>query len=93
MALPFFSQWSPSVRNKSTIHDGNGEMVRLEVDRIGGNSLLVYKSELAVDRTAGDELGGLDGDVFGRRVGDVGLDAANGHQAGQVRGFLLGFTL
>lgn len=54
---------------------------------------MVYKSELAVDRTAGDELGGLYVDVFGRRVGHVGLEAAYGHQAGQVRGFLIHVTL
>lgn len=54
---------------------------------------MVYKSELAVDRTAGDKLGGLDVDIFGRLVGHLRLEAAHGNQAGQVRRFLLGITL
>ena len=59
-------------------------MVWLEVDRSGENSLLVYKSELAVDRTAGYELSGLHVDVFGRVVGHVRVEAAHCHQAGQI---------
>lgn len=45
---------------------------------------MVYKSELAVDRAAGDKLSGFDLDVFGRLVGHVREEAAHRHQAGQV---------
>lgn len=49
------------------------------------DSLLVYKSELAVDSTAGDELGGLDLDVFGRRaVGHLRVETTRCHQTGQT---------
>lgn len=54
---------------------------------------MVYKSELAVDRTAGDELGGLGGDVFGRVVGRVGVEAAHRHQTGQMGRFFLAVSL
>lgn len=54
---------------------------------------MIYKSELAVDRTTGDKLCGLDVDLFGRMVGRVRVEAAHRHQAGQVRGFLLGIAV
>lgn len=55
-----------------------------------GNSLLVYKSELAVDCIASDELSGLDVDVFGGLVGHMRVEAAHSHQASQVWGVLFG---
>lgn len=45
---------------------------------------MVYKSELAIDGTAGDKLSGLDIDVFGRLVRRVREEAAHHYQAGQV---------
>lgn len=54
-----------------------------------GNSLLIYKSELAVDCTAGNKLCGSDFDVFGDLVGDVGVEAAHGHQATHAGGVLV----
>lgn len=54
---------------------------------------MIYKSELAVNRTASDELGGLDVDVFGRLMGRVTVEAAHGHQARQGRAFLVSVGL
>lgn len=45
---------------------------------------MIYKSELAVDCTAGYKLGGLDVNVFRGLVGDVGVEAAHRHQAVQA---------
>lgn len=50
---------------------------------------MIYKSELAVDCTAGYELGGFDVDVFLGLVGNVGVESANCHQAVQAGGLLI----
>lgn len=57
------------------------------------NSPLVYECKLAIDRTAGDKLSGLDVNVFGRLVGPVREEAAHHHQASQVWGILLRVTV
>ena len=55
---------------------------------------MIYKSELSVDCTAGNELSGFDVDVFGGMVGNMSEEAAHRHQAVQAGGFLVsGFTL
>lgn len=77
LSLPFLSQQNCV---------GHRNMQRCEET---GNSLLIYKSELAVDCTAGDELRGSDADVFGGLVGGVGVQAAHGHQATHAGGFLV----
>lgn len=51
---------------------------------------MIYKSELAVDCTAGYKLGGLDVDVFRGLVGEAGVEAAHRHQAAQAGHLLVG---
>lgn len=82
----------PCIQNRSIPQHRQNKWCRRR-KLVLGNSLLVYKSEFAVDRTAGDELSGFDTDVFGRVVGQVRVEAAHRHQAGQVWGFFLGVAL
>lgn len=64
-------------RNKGTLH-----------------SPLVNKDELAINGVPGDVLGGLHPDVGQAGLGDdVGVQAADGHQAAQVAAFVVGLVV
>lgn len=90
-----FLSVEPCAQNKSMTHQRqkNGKRWVWWCSAKWLNSPLVYESELAIYRTAGDELNGLDVNVFGRLVGPVREEATHRHQAGQVGGFLLRVSL
>ena len=57
-------------------------------------SPLVHEDELAVDGVPGDVLGGLHPDVCQAGLGDdVGVQAADGHQAAQVAALVVGLVV
>lgn len=57
-------------------------------------SPLVYEDEFAVDGVPGDVLCGLHPDVCQAGLGDdVGVQAADGHQAAEVAALVVGFVV